>query len=103
MPTIDCSSYDEINNLIDNNPDVVIDFYATWCQPCMKGAPLFEEKSNDKKYKHITFIKINIDTIQDYLGDFEVTSIPTIIRYKNRKMCKKITGLNPDALNDILS
>lgn len=60
---------------------IVIDFYADWCNPCKKIAPLYEELSN--LYKNIVFKKINIDTASEIAQEFNIESIPTFVVLNN--------------------
>lgn len=73
--------YDYKNNkewkTIGNKP-VVIDFWATWCGPCMKMMPIMDELA--KKYKDkILFYKINIDKEGELRQVFEANAIPLVI------------------------
>lgn len=57
---------------------IVVDFNATWCGPCRKFAPIFEEMS--KKYSgQIQFISVDVDRCPDVANAFEVQSIPFIL------------------------
>ena len=56
----------------------IIDFYADWCGPCRRVAPVLKELA--KRYKNdIVIYKINIDKERELAGTFGVTSIPTIL------------------------
>ena len=56
----------------------IIDFYADWCGPCRRVAPVLKELA--KRYKDdIVIYKINIDNERELAGTFGVTSIPTIL------------------------
>lgn len=57
---------------------VVIDFYATWCQPCKQVGPVFESLA--KKFTgKIKFIKVNIDTLGDISKTYNIRSVPTLL------------------------
>lgn len=57
---------------------VIIDFYATWCGPCKRQAPIMEEIA--KKYKgKIDVYKIDVDKTQDIARFFNISSIPTLL------------------------
>ena len=56
----------------------IIDFYADWCGPCRRVAPVLKDLA--KRYKDdIVIYKINVDKERDLAGTFGVSSIPTII------------------------
>ena len=57
---------------------IVIDFWATWCGPCKKMAPLFEQWA--EKYKdRIIFLKVNADKEKELCNKFKVNALPTFI------------------------
>lgn len=56
----------------------IIDFYADWCGPCRRVAPVLKDLA--KRYKDdIVIYKVNVDKERDLAGTFGVSSIPTII------------------------
>lgn len=61
---------------------VVIDFHAEWCGPCQKMAPHYEELATElaDSYK---LVKINIDEERDIAIAHAISSIPTLVFYKN--------------------
>lgn len=70
---------------------VVIDFWAEWCGPCKKVAPLVDEIA--KKYTgRIKVYKLNVDNAQDTASRYQVMSIPTLIFMKNGKEMDRIVG-----------
>ena len=66
---------------------VVVDFFATWCGPCMMLAPILEELS--EKYK---VCKINVDEEQELAIENAVMSIPTVYIYKDGELLNKFIG-----------
>lgn len=68
----------------------VVDFYADWCGPCRMLAPIFEEVS--KELSDIPFLKVNVDKLQDIAINYRVSSIPTIIIFKDGKVDKIQVG-----------
>ena len=59
---------------------LVVDFWAPWCGPCLRMAPLFEELSGEMD--GVRFAKVNIDENQAIAAQFSVRSIPTFIAFK---------------------
>lgn len=55
----------EFQTLLKGNKKVVADFYADWCGPCKIISPHFEALSKQEAYKHISFVKINVDENED--------------------------------------
>ena len=64
--------------------DAVIDFFANWCMPCMALAPVFDKLS--KKFKKISFAKVNVDENRGLAKRFSIDTIPTLIFFKKGKI-----------------
>jgi thioredoxin 1 len=79
-----------------NNPDkmILVDFWASWCNPCKALAPMLEDASNDLAEKIIVF-KINIDENPDSPQRYGVRGIPTIIFFKSGKEIDRQVGVLP--------
>jgi thioredoxin 1 len=60
---------------------VLIDFWAEWCRPCKVFAPIFERAS--EKYPEITFAKVDTESEPQLSGMYGVTSIPTLVIYRD--------------------
>ena len=78
---------DNYNKEINDKGIVIVDFYATWCGPCMMLAPILEELSD--KY---TVCKINVDEEQELARENAVMSIPTVYIYKDGNLLNKFIG-----------
>ena len=70
---------------------VLVDFYATWCGPCKMIAPLVEEISEEYEGR-IKVGKIDVDESAELAIAFGVSSIPTIMVFKNGEVYKKAVG-----------
>ena len=60
----------------------LVDFYADWCGPCRMIAPIIEELSTEFDGK-ATIAKLDIEKAQEVTFEFQVTSIPTIMLFKD--------------------
>lgn len=79
---------------------VVIDFYATWCGPCKRIAPLFNEIA--EKYPEISFYKVNVDEAAELSESFSIESLPTFVFFHNGKITRRMEGANPNELLSIV-
>ena len=88
-------------NFINNNKNVVVDFFADWCGPCKMLAPILEELSNDYKDMDIKIVKLNVDEAGNIAQKFDIMSIPTIIFFQNGKVKDTTIGLvSKEVLNN---
>lgn len=71
---------------------VVIDFWATWCGPCIKLGPVVEELA--EKYGDKALIgKLNIDENDEVASNFRVRNIPTVLFFKDGELKERSVGL----------
>lgn len=82
---------------IKKNSIVVVDFWASWCAPCRFLSPIVEELANDYDGK-ITFGKVDVDANQHVSAEYNITSIPTVIMFKNGKVADMSIGAVPKAM-----
>lgn len=95
---------DNLNDIIDKNPIVIVDFWAEWCGPCKSFAPTFEAAAADEKNKGIVFAKVNTEQQQELGSMFQVRSIPTIMVFKEQVVVFSQAGALPaSGLADLVS
>ncbi len=91
-----------IEETISKNNMVVIDFWAPWCGPCTRFAPIFEAAAS--KHKDVIFAKVNTDEQQEIAASFEIKSIPTLAIFKEQTLIYHEAGALPEeGLEDILA
>lgn len=73
---------------------VVVDFFATWCGPCKMLAPVFEELSSEMD-KKATFLKVDVDQCGDIAREYSISTIPTMIIFKNGEKQETMVGFLP--------
>jgi thioredoxin 1 len=88
-----CESADEFKETLEQAGDtpVVFDFWASWCGPCMRVGPTFEELAGEFDGQ-VTFAKLNADAAIEILQELGVRSIPTFILFKNGDEVDRLTG-----------
>lgn len=82
---------ENFDKTINGAETVLVDFWAPWCGPCKMLGPVFEEAEKEVNGKAV-LAKINVDEQQDLAVRFGVTSIPTLILFKNGKEVKRSLG-----------
>ena len=74
---------------------VLVDFFATWCDPCSILAPILEKAADDLKEK-IVLVKVNLDDIPQTAQKFGIDRIPTVILFKKGKPISSFVGLRSE-------
>lgn len=70
----------------------LVDFHATWCGPCRMIAPVVEALAHELAGK-ARIAKIDIDQAQETTGMLQITSVPTLILFKNGQEVKRVVGV----------
>ncbi len=79
----------------------LVDFFATWCGPCRMLAPILEEV--EAEHPEIAFIKVDVDESPELANAYGVTSIPTLILFKDGEPANTSVGLSPkEELEELL-
>ena len=84
---LNSSNFDQI---ISGENLTLVDFWAEWCGPCKLMHPVFERMA--KKYKQVTFARVNVDQNQPIAMRFGVQAIPTFIMFKKGQEVDKMIG-----------
>lgn len=76
---------------INSGKPVVIDFWATWCGPCIKLGPVVEQLA--EMYPDVTIGKLNIDENDEVASANRVRNIPTVLFFKDGELKDRSVGL----------
>lgn len=75
---------------------VLVDFFTEWCGPCKLLVPVLETVAKEQGEK-VAIYKLNIEQSTNIAAKYGITSIPTMLVFKNGKMVKRETGLRTKA------
>ncbi|WP_175955174.1 thioredoxin [Schaalia sp. Marseille-Q2122] len=101
MATINLTNENFESTIVDS-PIVIVDFWATWCGPCRQFGPIFEAAS--EKHEDIVFAKVDTDAEQQIAMAAQITSIPTIMAFRDGIAIFRQSGALPaPALEELIA
>ncbi|MDO4790886.1 MAG: thioredoxin [Buchananella hordeovulneris] len=93
MATVDLTA-ESFTEAIENNDIVLLDFWAEWCGPCRQFGPIFSKVSEE--FPDVVFAKVDTEAQPQLAGEFGITSIPTIMAFRE----KVLVFAQPGALRE---
>lgn len=93
---------DNFAAMVEKDGIVLVDFWASWCGPCQRFLPVFEEAS--ERHPDVTFAKVNTDDEQALAGALEISSIPTVMAFRDSVLVFREAGaMTGAAIDDLIS
>jgi thioredoxin 1 len=90
VPEFDDNNFE--NEVLQSSEPVLVDFWAPWCGPCRQIAPVIEELAGENSGS-IKFGKLNVDDAPSAAQNYGVSSIPTIMVFKNGEVVERFVGV----------
>ena len=101
MATIELTQQN-FEKTVNENPMVIVDFWAPWCGPCRGFAPVYEKAS--EAHADVVFAKVNTDEQQELAAGFGIRSIPTLMVFRENVMLYNEPGALPgNALEQVIA
>lgn len=89
-----------MRQILSKNMFVVVDIFGSWCGPCMKFKPVYDELASSPDFSYFKFVSIDIDNTSFNGSPFteNVTGVPTLRIYNHGNLVKELRGGNRDEL-----
>jgi thioredoxin 1 len=92
VPEFDDNNFD--SEVLQASGPVLVDFWAPWCGPCRQIAPLIEQLAGENQGT-IKVGKLNVDDAPNSAQSFGVSSIPTLMIFKDGEVIERLVGVQP--------
>ena len=90
MSALNINKNNFVEEVVNSEKPVLVDFWASWCGPCRMVIPVVEKIAEE--YPEYKVVKVNVDEEQELASQFGVMSIPTLMVVKNGEVVNKSVG-----------
>ena len=91
---IDDNNFDQ--TVLQAETPVLVDFWATWCRPCLMLAPILDELAEEYSGR-ITIARLDVDQNPKTASRYRIMSIPTLLLFKKGEPVAHMVGYRPKA------
>lgn len=92
--TIELTNANFEKSVLDSDKLVLVDFWATWCNPCKMLAPIVEQIA-DEYDGQVVVGKLDADAHAHTVNEYQILGLPTLMLFKNGQPVARITGFQP--------
>lgn len=90
---IEINNKSELVAVLNENKNVIVDFYAEWCAPCRSLLPILEQIANENS--DVKICKVNVDSNAELTVDYNITAIPHVYLMQSGEIKDQFKGALP--------
>lgn len=91
MVVLNVSKSNFVDEVMNSDKPVLVDFWASWCGPCRIVIPIVEQIAEE--YPEYKVVKVNVDEEQELASEFGIMTIPTLMVVKNGEIVNRSSGV----------